>query len=93
MRKLSHTHNNSRRVQKLTKRRLTIRITALCLPKVPSLHVLGLVCSQVQDMHSATISVDDNQLNCCCDQQAQLKQLRLVNLTENDAKAHFQAPC
>ena len=31
--------------------------------------------------HSATISVDDNQLKCCSYQQAQLKQLRLVNLT------------
>ena len=26
-------------------------------------------------------------------QQAQLKQLRLVNLTENDAKLIFKAPC
>ena len=39
------------------------------------------------------ISVDDNQLKCCFDQQAQLKQLRLVYLTETDAKAHFQGPC
>ena len=32
------------------------------------------------------MSVDDNQLKCCCDQSVQLKQLRLVNLTENDAQ-------
>ena len=33
-------------------------------------------------------TVDNNQLKCCFDQHAQLKQLRLVNLTEYDAKAH-----
>ena len=59
-------------------------------PKVPSLQALALVLSQVQDTHSATISVYGNQLKCCFDQQAQLKQLRLVNLTENDAQHTFK---
>ena len=40
-----------------------------------------------------TISVDDNQLKCFCDQSVQLKHLRLVNLTENDPQLTFKAPC
>ena len=44
----------------------------------------------MQGTHSETISVDDNQQKCCFDQQAQLKQLRLI---DNDVKAHFQALC
>ena len=47
----------------------------------------------MQDTQSATIIVDDTQLKCCFDQQAQLKQLRLVNLTENDAQHTFKAHC
>ena len=35
---------------------------ALGPPKVPSLQALDLGRSQVQDTHSATISVDDNQM-------------------------------
>ena len=67
--------------------------SVLCPAKVPSLQILGLGSSQMQDTHSATISVDDNQLKCCCDQSVQLKQLRLVNLTENDAHLTFKPPC
>ena len=56
--------------------RLTTRVTMLWAPpKVPSLQALGLGRSQVQDTHSATMSVDDNQLKGCCDQLVQLKQL------------------
>ena len=46
----------------------------------------------MHDTHSATISVDDNQLKCCCDQSVQLKQLRLVNLRENESQLTFKAP-
>ena len=44
----------------------------------------------MQDTHSATNSVDNNQLKCWFDQQVQLKQLRLVNLTEHDPRYTFK---
>ena len=83
----------SKNSQKNPTIRLIIRTVFCATQRSLPYRLLVLDEVKVQDTHSATISVDNNQLKCCCDQQAQLRQLRLVNLTENDAKAHFQAPC
>ena len=90
---LTTTTTGSKNSQKEANNQTDNQNSVLCPPKVSSLQILGLGRSQVQDTHSETISVDNNQLKCSFDQQVQLKQLRLVNQTENDEKAHFQPPC
>ena len=59
--------------------RLTTRVTMLWAPKGP---FFTSSWSQLWSSARHTLS----------NQQPQLKQLRLVNLTENDAKANLQAP-
>ena len=82
--------------------RLTTRVTMLLCPNPPPppppqapfcTGSWSWMKSCARHTKPGTISVDDNQLKCFCDQSVQLKHLRLVNLTENDAQLTFKAPC
>ena len=73
------THSQQQpQVQNAHKKKSTVRLTTSSVPPKG----LSFTSSWSQLMSSARHTLSN--------QQAQLKQLRLVNLTENDAKAHFQ---
>ena len=77
--KSSHTHNNKYRLQNSQKEannQTSNQNNVLCPSKVPSLQILGLGWSQVEDTHSAINKLKRDSL-------------RLVNLIEN-AQRHFQ---
>ena len=69
--------------------RLKLRINVLC-PQGP-FFTGSWSCLKSSARHTLNNrTVDNNQLKCCFDQQSQM---RLVNLTGNDAKHTFKTPC
>ena len=74
MHTLTTTTTGSKNSQKEANNQTSNQNSVLCPPKVPSLQILGLGGSHVQDPHSAINKLKRNSL-------------RLVNLIENDAKS------